>query len=319
MNTPIPSQQPDQPTPPLHARLHKRRGVALILVIAFIVLISALVIGFFSRVTTELSSARSYAEGVNVRQLADSAVAVVMGQIRNATTVKNGAWASQPGMIRVYRTAGGQAGSAAYAFYKLYSSHDLIVSTSETSKFDPTATNPSNSALPVETPLGTGGWQQQAAYFTDINAPVDVPDPAKNATPGATVKRYPVFDPTVAIIYDPNSRPARPNWANNKVEGAEIELLASDRKTNDAPMPVRWMYVLKDGTLTAPTQLTKPATGTQGLSGLDTESKTPPISDHGRRPDDDNRAPNVTSHPPRHACERSAPDRIPCRRRRCRA
>ena len=73
MKTPTESQQPGQPGQPA-TRLHlqKRRGVALILVISFIVLLSALVIGFFSRVSTELSSARSYAEGVNVRQLADS-------------------------------------------------------------------------------------------------------------------------------------------------------------------------------------------------------------------------------------------------------
>ena len=265
MKTPTESQQPGQPGQPA-TRLHlqKRRGVALILVISFIVLLSALVIGFFSRVSTELSSARSYAEGVNVRQLADSAVAVVMGQIRNATTVKNGCWASQPGMIRVYRTAGGQAGPNAFGFYKLYSSHDLIVSTTEVSKWDPSQTNPSNSALPVEVPLGTGGWGQQPAFFTDLNQSVDVPDPAKDATPGATIKRYPIFDPSVAAIYEPNARPDRPKWVG-LVEGAEVELSATDRKVNNAPMPVRWIYVLKDGTLTAPTQLTRPATGTQGL------------------------------------------------------
>ena len=67
MNTPIENNQPDQPNQPTRVRLKNRSGVALILVISFIVLISALVIGFFGRVTTELSSARVYAEGVNVR------------------------------------------------------------------------------------------------------------------------------------------------------------------------------------------------------------------------------------------------------------
>lgn len=264
MNTPIENTQPVHPNHPTRVGLKNRSGVALILVISFIVLISALVIGFFGRVTTELSSARVYAEGVNVRQLADSAVGVVMGQIRNATTVKNGCWASQPGMIRVYRTPGGAAGTNAYGFYKLYSSHDLIVSGAEITRFDPTVTNPSNSASAVEVPLGTGGWQQQQAFFTDVNAPVDVPDPALGASLGSTIKRYPIFDPSVALIYAPNGRPDRPAL-KDKVEGAEIELLATDRSGNDAPMPVRWMYMLKDGTLSAPTQLTRPATGTQGL------------------------------------------------------
>src|SRR5215213_307965 len=98
------------------ARPREQKGAALIVVVAFLVLISGLVIAFYSRVGTDLSNSRSYAEGVSARQLADSAVGVVMSQIRDATTVTKGAWASQPGMIRVYGD-GKQATSAAHAFY----------------------------------------------------------------------------------------------------------------------------------------------------------------------------------------------------------
>src|SRR5436190_13794957 len=124
-------------SPAIHRVPQNRRGAALIIVVAFLVLISALVIIFYARVGTDLAASRSYAEGINARQLADSAVGVVMGQIREATTVKNGAWASQPGMIRVYGT-GKEVASNAYAFYKLYSSHDLVISGKEIAKFDPT-------------------------------------------------------------------------------------------------------------------------------------------------------------------------------------
>ena len=245
------SDQSAQPMQSARGKLHQRKGVALILVVSFIVLLSALVVGFFSRVTTELTGARSYAEGINARQLAESAVSVVMGQIRAATTITNGCWASQPGMIRVYGGANGVAGSQAYRFYKLYSSHNLVVTNFST--FSPSDTSPSNAN--AEVPIGTGGWSAQPAFFTDLNQPVDVPTPNN---PTQTEKRYPIFDPSVALIYNPGSRPKTPNW-DNKVEGSEIALTASDRAINDAPMPVRWIYVLKDGTLTTPTPLSAPA------------------------------------------------------------
>ncbi len=236
--------------------------MALVLVISFVVLLSALVVAFFSRVTTDLASSKSYAEGVTVRQLADSAVGVVMGQIREATTLANASWASQPGLIRTYRTASGNAGPNAFAFYKLYSSHDLIVSGREITSFDPTLTNPSQSATPVEVPLGNNGWSIQPAYFTDLNEPVSIPNPKGGAD---TVKRYPIFDPSVAAIYNPGSRPAKLVLKDGQVEGCEIALSLTDRTKNDAPMPVRWIYVLKDGTLTAPVPLTGSATAATGL------------------------------------------------------
>src|SRR5688500_18070464 len=97
------------------ARPRTQTGAALIIVVAFLVLLTGLVIAFYSRIGTDLASSRSYAEGVCAWQLADSAVGVVMSQIRDATTVTNAAWASQPVMIRVYGT-GKDASSRAHAF-----------------------------------------------------------------------------------------------------------------------------------------------------------------------------------------------------------
>ncbi len=260
MKVPTDHQQPDQPLQPAGRNRIKRRGVALILVVSFVVLLTALVVSFFSRVSSELGGARSYAEGVNSRQLADSAVGVVMGQIRAATTVKNGCWASQPGMIRVYGSAGGQPSAQAYAFYKLYSSHNLVVSGTDIQQFDPSLTNPSSGAQ-AEVPIGNGGWLNQPAFFTDLNEPVDVPGTTAG---GGTVKRYPIMDPSVARIAALNQNTA--NNITNWVEGCEITLpQGDDLKKNNAPMPVRWLYVLRDGTLSAPTPLTGPAAGNTGL------------------------------------------------------
>ena len=109
------------------ARVDARRsGIALVVVLSFIVLISILVVGFFSSVSTELVGAKTYASNVSTQQLSETAVNVVMGQIRTATTRENGAWGSQPGMIRVYRN-GEAAGSQANSFFKLYSSDNMVL------------------------------------------------------------------------------------------------------------------------------------------------------------------------------------------------
>ena len=279
MNSSNQSDQPGQPDckiQPAHGKWRQRKGVALILVVSFIVLMSALVVGFFSRVTTELTGARAYAEGITARQLAESAVAVVMGQIRAATTIPNGCWASQPGMIRVYGGAGGVAGSQAYRFYKLYSSHNLVLKEGDIATFNPANTQPSGGAK-TEVPIGTGGWQFQSAFFTDINEPADltvinpvngqiVTDPATGRV--KTEKRYPIFDPSVARIpaLRKNVGATSSTWPKGAIEGCEVSLTdAQTLQLNNAPMPVRWIYVLKDGTLTAPTPLNGPATGNTGI------------------------------------------------------
>ena len=205
------------PTPHFH-----RRGFALVLVLSFLVLITGLVLAFFSSVTTDSTATRSYTSQVSVNQLADSAVQTVMGQIRTATSRgSNIAWASQPGMIRTYGDGTNNvASSAPLAYYKLYSSDDMEVTVSEISGFDPVG----------DLKSGTGStitdWATQPALFTDLNAPVS----------GV----YPIVDPT----------------ALGSVEGFSVVSTGSTSPVvnggNAAPMPVKWLYVLKDGSLTAP-------------------------------------------------------------------
>lgn len=253
----------------MHSRPREHSGAALIIVVAFLVLLSGLIIAFYSRVGTDLANSRSFAEGVSARQLADSAVGVVMGQIREATTVKQGAWASQPGMIRVYGTGNGPSANA-FGFYKLYSSHDLIVSAKELQHFDPTQFDQASVAAALEVPLGRGGWRDQPAYFTDLNEPATVPVTTRRKGQLAKTKRYPIFDPGVAAVHEPAvadpSKFERP-WL---VEGSAIALprhlreADKDPAANPAPMPVRWIYVLRDGTLTAPTPLDRPASNLEG-------------------------------------------------------
>ncbi len=210
---------------------HSRRGIALIVVLVFLVLLSVFVVGFFSNSQDELTAAQSFTGGVSANQLSESAVSVVMGQIREATTRPNGAWGSQPGMIRVYRD-GTNTSDKADAFFKLYSSDDMILSGPEITAWDPKK----------EVPEGEKGWNRQPAAWTDLNQPVRVIVNIDNPGKVTETNRYPILDPSL----------------DGKVEG--LDFIPNDSADPEsaalkARMPVRWLYVLRDGTLTAPSKV----------------------------------------------------------------
>ena len=221
------------PSPDRHC--HSRRGVALVIVLAFLVLISVLVIAFFSSVTAEFASAKSYAFGANARQLADSSVQTVMGQIRDATTKgAKVAWASQPGMIRTYDDSGEPV-----SYYKLYSSENMIVTKSQIQSFTPGAdVDPA--------------WNTKPGLFSDLNTPVLVSD---LSNPSLTYPVFPIIDPRAAGTGS-NSPVEGFSYAKKIAAGDVAGVIPVSTSTDDAarlPMPVKWLYVLKDGTLTAPT------------------------------------------------------------------
>src|SRR5690349_1482451 len=138
------SFRPARPTP---------RGVALVIVLSMLVLLSALLVAFMTTASTERSASFANAGVANSRQIADSTVSYVISQIRDATSVPedNVIWASQPGAIRTFAgtiTSGGtktgslrdgaywddyspssatiKGGRPAEAVYKLYSSDKML-------------------------------------------------------------------------------------------------------------------------------------------------------------------------------------------------
>ena len=120
--------------------------MALVIVLGFLVIISALAVAFFASVTTELRAARNFQSNVSTRQLQDSVVNIVEGQIRQATGITvgtpstyNTTWASQPGMITQFGTLLGQASGNVLACYKLYSSNVMTVQGSGSSPLPPTS------------------------------------------------------------------------------------------------------------------------------------------------------------------------------------
>lgn len=197
-----------------------RRGVALVIVLGLLVIILGLTVTFLNRTTIERNAAAGFAAASSSRQLADTAVNLVQGQIRDATTQgANVAWASQPGMIRTF--ASGNSGSYSASAdllrtYKLYSSDTMIATSANTTADLPPAS-----------------WETNKAVWTDLNAPVTV-----NGE-----QNFPILDPA----------------ALGTVEGftasstASVGVVTGNGTDRRIPMPVRWLYVTKNGTLVAPT------------------------------------------------------------------
>jgi len=198
----------------------RRRGVALVLVLSVVVLITALIVGFLLRVGSDRLSTASYSTGVAARQLGDVAVNLVQGQINDATSRGAGtAWASQPGAVRVFDNTG-----AMKTLYRLYSA--------------PALTSDQASDLANDIPPAT--WAASPALWTDLNAPVTVQ--GVNDSSGSTVKSFPILDP----------RDPADSTKTVAIEGFSITGAPGATATQPAPMPVRWLYVLKDGQIIAP-------------------------------------------------------------------
>ena len=97
-------------------RRPRESGAALILMLGMLVLLTGVVLAFLVTVRTESGASKAYEGGANARGLADSAVNLVIGQIREASTQPRLAWISQPGLMRTF-----EVGGAAVKSYKLYS------------------------------------------------------------------------------------------------------------------------------------------------------------------------------------------------------
>ena len=197
----------------------RRRGMALLLVLITLLLVSALVLAFFSSTKSEVSSTAAFAATGESSALADSAVNLVISQIRDGTNHGNGntTWASQPGLIRNYDTSGNESA------FKLYSAS---VMRPPAGSFNPVGN------LTTEIP---NGWASLPAEFVDLNTPLQCPDGHFE---------YPILAPgTLAAAGN-----------STEVDGfgiTDASFIATNSSTNctEIKMPVRWLYVKRDGTM----------------------------------------------------------------------
>ncbi len=84
----------------------KNSGAALLIALTFLVLLSAVVLALFASSRTDRQNAAAFSNGQETLRLAETAVNLVQGQIRDATIQSRVGWASQPGMIRTFDQTG---------------------------------------------------------------------------------------------------------------------------------------------------------------------------------------------------------------------
>ena len=209
------------------------RGVALVIVLASLAFLTLLAVAFVASVTTELKSSRRFADGISTQMLANTTFSLATAQITEATKGYPGsdmtttlAWASQPGMIRTFNDSGAKTG-----FYRLYSWDTLTGSGSYT-------------------PDDLTGWFNQKAIFVDLNEPITVDNKA----------RYPIVNGNLQDVLLPAAGGAVKTYDSDSdsvpdidgfyVKGAPANTVSG---SNAVPMPVKWLYVLADGKILAPT------------------------------------------------------------------
>lgn len=214
--TPEPSPILSQQT---QTRPNRKRGVALVLVVGLLALMTMLMLATVTVTDSDFKTEASSFEQGRVRLLADSAVAIAQAKMVEATSQQflDGTpkpWTSQPGAIRVHNMDG-----TLEKLYKLYSAPVATAFTVAETTGD----------LPTD-------WAQQKESFVDLNEPQRLPGGGLH---------FPIVDPR-AMTTDPLTN----------VEGFRYEpekgAIGPNGGAEDAqrlPMPVRWIYMLEDGTL----------------------------------------------------------------------
>jgi uncharacterized protein (TIGR02600 family) len=216
-------------------------GVALVLVLAMLVLMSALLVAFVTSAGTENTASKTFAQGLEARQAAETATNLVIAQIREATKADGVemTWASQPGAIRTFG-----ASRSGNVVYKLYSAEKLQEPES--------AYRPEDDAGVT---AAEGGTLPEG--YVDLNEPVMVPVPGDDKD--AVEPRFPIVSPYPSFEFDGTKfRLGSTTPGRGAVEGFSCNAIddPSGRKDINGetvkllPMPVRWMYVLKDGKIT---------------------------------------------------------------------
>jgi hypothetical protein len=257
-----------------------QRGVALVLVLMLVVLMTIMTLAFFLSIQTETRSVRSGVSAQSSKQLADLAVQSVISQIQQATTQGvNVAWASQPGMIRCYdsmnNTGGtGTSGNAgtALAWYKLYSALNPILVTPIETLAAVQADLPTSSGNNGGG-AGSGAWALPGSYnygvFTDLNSPVYSSDGTLT---------YPIVNPsgatsitgasaTTTVIGFDIATTSTPGYTAGATAGSNASPV-----NNPAAMPVRWVYILRNGM-----QIPGIASGTPGVVTVQGAGSTNPV------------------------------------------
>jgi uncharacterized protein (TIGR02600 family) len=157
----------------------RKTGISLIVTVGALALVMFLVLALLEGVSHQAQQGPGGAATAEEKMLADSAVAMVIDQIQQASTQPGKTWISQPGLLRTYDTTSSRKHVASY---KLYSATQMI-DTSGTLAF-----------LATDIPSDWNSATNANAY-TDLNS-------AMQTSSFFGQKIYPILDPTAATAVE---------------------------------------------------------------------------------------------------------------------
>ncbi|RFC52363.1 MAG: hypothetical protein DVB22_000730 [Verrucomicrobia bacterium] len=223
-----------------------KRGVAIITVLAIVSLMTVLVISFFNMAQSQKVSAVGTVEIEKAVTLKDTAINFVVAQIREATTLQTGStktiWSSQPGGLRTYSSNSQDFNR----LYKLYSAEDLVVT-----NIPPNQGDFLLKKVEADVPQN---WDNRPDEFVDLNRPALPSDLSTDQDENSqTRKRLRLLYP----IADPNRFNGQISDLVENTEGFRYGNGIGNRPTpsgvnpqrGELAMPVRWIYLLADGTM----------------------------------------------------------------------
>ncbi len=210
------------------------RGMALVTVLAITLLMAVLILSFFSMSLTERRSAESFSAGLEADHLAQSGINLAIGILREgmgetATTEAGEViplpYTTQPGALRVHQPDG-----SLRALYKLYSSDRQIAHDVSEALRD----------VPED-------WSGHPLDYVDMNEPAVTTDPLKPTSLSAATLRFPIVDPRQYGRTSQDSVEGFSYPAHERNVAGLVGPSASESRQR-LPMPVRWLYLLADGT-----------------------------------------------------------------------
>lgn len=223
-----------------------RRGLALISVLGVVTLATILIMALFSISDAEYRAAKVYAEGNSARHLADSAINIVQAQIQTAATggsnqVKPAIWVSQPGAVRTYNAAGQFIEGRT-----LFSASNMVTTNAGIAGEREFTFGAAGS------PRVDGKWSSKPDQWVDMNQPVVR---SRSGDASDIEVTFPILDPrakqrdSFGAIHGFDYYETIPSSAGS---GGKVDGVVENDSEADAmrcPMPVEWLYVLKDGTV----------------------------------------------------------------------
>ena len=219
-------------------------GSAIVIVLAFVAMIMVLALAVLGSGMQSRKQSAVMTRIQEVEALERLPAQVIISQLQRATMPGSAAggerlvWTSQPGMIRVFGTqvSAGTKRPAARMHYRLYSAPVMNSATLDL----------------TQEAAALAQWDTQTAGYTDLNEPVASPQGDK------LEKRFPIADPA----------------AVGRVAGFALRSAAPGTSpTHPLPMPAAWIYVLRDGRLVMPTEVS----GSRAIFAADVVTSANPI------------------------------------------